>query len=183
MPLFRFVARSIMACSEPDLAICSIRKANHLSNLRWRPDLPRLWTVPKATLADAKTHGTSEPRSYRPRDNLDSIERFASRVRWTPGGSTRGHAAGVGDVEIKDDKRRKVRLSTEDCGMVRTGQWKLVRTGRDIEINQVSDNGPLARSVQLVFNRRGAPREMLQMVDRRCGSIVIGSFRPWKKPR
>ena len=38
--------RSTMAHSEPDLATCSIRATNHLSNLRWRLDLPRLWTVP-----------------------------------------------------------------------------------------------------------------------------------------
>jgi hypothetical protein len=47
MPFFRFVARSTMARSEPDLAIYSIRGTNYLSNLRWRPDLPRLWTVPQ----------------------------------------------------------------------------------------------------------------------------------------
>src|ERR1700676_2307994 len=48
MPFFRFVARSTMARSEPDLAICSIRGENHLSNWRWRPDPTRLWTVPLA---------------------------------------------------------------------------------------------------------------------------------------
>jgi hypothetical protein len=39
-----------MARSEPDFAICLIQGANHLSNLRWRPDPPRLWTVPGITV-------------------------------------------------------------------------------------------------------------------------------------
>ena len=40
MPFFKFVAQSTMARSEPGLAICSIRRTNHLSNWRWRPDPP-----------------------------------------------------------------------------------------------------------------------------------------------
>ena len=98
------------------------------------------------------------------------------------GGSTRGHAAGVGDVEIRDDKPRTVRLSTQDRGMVRAGQWKLRWSGRHIEIDQVVDVGPDARSVRLMFDRSGAPVEMVQLVNRQFGPFVIGSYRPWKDP-
>src|SRR5262249_35874081 len=41
------------------------------------------------------------------------------------GGSTRGRAAGVGDVEVSDDKPRRVNLATGERGAVRAGQWRL----------------------------------------------------------
>jgi hypothetical protein len=98
------------------------------------------------------------------------------------GGSTRGHAAGVGDVEIRDNKPRTVKLSTEDRGTVRAGQWKLRWSGRHIEIDQVADVGPLARSARLMFDRADAPVGMVQMVNREFGPFVIGTYRPWKEP-
>jgi hypothetical protein len=98
------------------------------------------------------------------------------------GGSTRGHAAGVGDVEVRDDRPRTLRLSTGERGVVRAGQWKLRWAGRHVEIDQVADVGPMPRSARLVFNRDGTPRELVQLGYQKFGPLVIGTLRPWKRP-
>ena len=99
-----------------------------------------------------------------------------------PGGSTRGHAAGVGNVEIRDDKPRTVKFATDASGAIRAGQWKLRWAGRHVEIDQVTDVGPDARSVRLMFDRGGAPMQMVQMVHRQFGPFMIGAYQAWKVP-
>ena len=57
-----------------------------------------------------------------------------------------GSAAGVGSVRIPDDK--SFEFDSRGRRIVRAGQWKLCRSGRDIEIEQVmnteGDKGALA---------------------------------------
>jgi hypothetical protein len=99
-------------------------------------------------------------------------------------GSTRGHDAGVSDVDLCDDKPRTVRLSTDERGVVRAGQWKLCWSGRHIEIDQIADVGPTARrSARLEFASDGTPARIVQMVHRAFGPFVISAYRPWKEPR
>jgi hypothetical protein len=99
------------------------------------------------------------------------------------GGSTRGHDAGVSDVDRRDDKPRTVRLSTDDRSVVRAGQWKLRWSGRHIEIDQIPDVGPMVRrSARLEFAPDGTPARMVQMVHRAFGPFVTSAYRPWKEP-
>ena len=99
------------------------------------------------------------------------------------GGSTRGHDAGISDVDLRDDRPRTVRLSTDDRGVVRAVQWKLRWSGRHIEIDQIPDVGPTARrSARLEFAPDGTPVRMVQMVHRAFGPFVRGAYWPWKEP-
>ncbi|MFL5284566.1 MAG: hypothetical protein ACJ8AW_27165 [Rhodopila sp.] len=42
------------------------------------------------------------------------------------GGSSRGFAAGIGDVQIKDPKDRSFEYNTAADAFTRAGQWKLL---------------------------------------------------------
>jgi hypothetical protein len=57
------------------------------------------------------------------------------------GGSSRGFAAGVGDVQVKDEKDRQFQYATGADAYTRAGQWKLMwigkRTRQYVEIEQV----------------------------------------------
>jgi hypothetical protein len=102
-----------------------------------------------------------------------------------PGRSASGFAAGVGNVSLNDDKR-SLDYDSRGRQVVRAGQWKLLRSGRGIEIEQVmADDGDEGRTA-LVEYRDGEPVRMclLTLVSLQIGPICIstGRFKPWKMP-
>jgi len=100
-------------------------------------------------------------------------------VKASMSGNTQGYAAGVGNVRIADDK--SFEFDSRGRHILRAGQWKLCRCGRDIEIEQVMD--AVGEKGALVRYRRGEPTEMLRPVFWRLGFIQIGVLAPWKRPR
>src|SRR4051794_26072756 len=76
------------------------------------------------------------------------------------GGSSRGFAAGVGDLQIKDDTERQFQYSTGSDAYTRAGQWKLMwigkRTRQYIEIEQVmADATDDGRGALICFDTAG----------------------------
>src|ERR1700684_2612353 len=123
MPFFRFVARSIMARAEPDLAICSIRRANHLSNLRWRHDLPRLRTVPQwyarrrnrrgphrrgSSLSNLREHGPTDHGGTDPAPRRHQGDRAAQQmVPWLQSAQRSGTSQPTeysGELDLRADQ-------------------------------------------------------------------------------
>jgi hypothetical protein len=102
-----------------------------------------------------------------------------------PGRSSAGFAAGVGNISFKEDGP-SFSLDSRGRRVVRVGQWKLIRIGSDIEIEQMmADDSDEGRTARIDF-RRGEPVRMCIMVmvafciGRLCFST--GRFRPWKVP-
>jgi hypothetical protein len=100
-------------------------------------------------------------------------------VKASMSGNTQGYAAGVGNVRIPDDK--SFEFDSRGRRILRAGQWKLSRSGRDVEIEQVLDTD--SEKGALVRYRRGEPTEMLRQVQWALGFIRVGANAAWKQPR
>jgi hypothetical protein len=109
------------------------------------------------------------------------------------GGSTRGFAAGVGDIRMKDDRDRQFQYSTGADAYTRAGQWKLMvinkRNRQLVEIEQVmSDMADEGRGALLYFGPGSTPLRMDIRFNRSFRLlwspvvIVIPSWKPWKTP-
>jgi hypothetical protein len=109
------------------------------------------------------------------------------------GGSSRGFAAGVGDVAIKDEKARQFQYATGGDAYTRAGQWKLMwipkRTRQYIEIEQVmSDATDEGRGALLSYQTDGAPIRMDIRFNRSFRLfwspvvIMFPGWKPWKTP-
>jgi hypothetical protein len=109
------------------------------------------------------------------------------------GGSTRGFAAGVGDVEVKSNKDRQFQYNTAANAYTRAGQWKLLvitrRTRTFVEIEQVmSDPTDEGRGALLCYGPDGTPMRMDIRFIRSFRLfwspvvIVIPGWKPWKTP-
>jgi hypothetical protein len=109
------------------------------------------------------------------------------------GTSNRGYAAGMGDVDVKDDKERQFEFSTAKDAYTRAGQWKLLwHANRDrqyIDIEQVmADATDEGRGAQIVYEGDGKPLSMNIRVNRSFRLfwtpvvIIIPGWRPWKTP-
>jgi hypothetical protein len=109
------------------------------------------------------------------------------------GGSSRGFAAGVGDVSVKHDKDRQFRYSTADSAYTRAGQWKLLwipkRTRQFIEIEQVmSDATDEGRGALISYEADGTPIRMDIRFNRAFRLfwsplvLVFPGWKPWKTP-
>jgi hypothetical protein len=94
-------------------------------------------------------------------------------------GKTQGYAAGVGNVRIPDDK--SFEFDSRGRRIVRAGQWKLCRSGRHIEIEQVMDTDGEKGAVVRYHGHE--PTEMLRPVFWQFWFVHIGMLAPWKKPR
>jgi hypothetical protein len=94
-------------------------------------------------------------------------------------GRTQGFAAGVGNVRIPDDM--SFEFDSRGRRIVRAGQWKLCRSGRDIEIEQVMDTE--SEKGVLIRYRQHEPTAMLRQVDWQFGFIRLGAYAYWKQPR
>jgi hypothetical protein len=99
-------------------------------------------------------------------------------VKGSISGNSQGYAAGVGNVRIPDDK--SFEFDSRGRSIVRAGQWKLCRNGRDIEIEQVMDTD--GEKGAMVCYRQREPTEMLRQTFWRFGFIQIGLYAPWKRP-
>jgi hypothetical protein len=102
-----------------------------------------------------------------------------------PGRSASGFAAGVGNISLKDNNR-SFDFDSRGRRVVRAGQWKLMRSGRGIEIEQVmADDGDDGRTALVEF-RQGEPVRMclLTIVEFHIGPLCLatGRFKPWKLP-
>jgi hypothetical protein len=102
-----------------------------------------------------------------------------------PGRSAAGFAAGVGNASFKEDGP-SFSLDSRGRRVVRAGQWKLIRIGGNIEIEQVmADDSDEGRTARVDF-RRGEPVRMclLATVGFAIGPLHVstGRFRPWKVP-
>jgi hypothetical protein len=109
------------------------------------------------------------------------------------GGSKRGFAAGVGDVEVKDDKNRQFQYSTAEDAYTRAGQWKLMwigkRTRQYVEIEQVmseaTDDG---RGALICYEPDGTPIRMDIRFNRSFRLfwspvvVMFPGWKPWKTP-
>ncbi|MGE0226442.1 MAG: hypothetical protein AB7F35_13785 [Acetobacteraceae bacterium] len=109
------------------------------------------------------------------------------------GGSQRGFAAGVGSVNLKDDRDRQFQYSTSADAYTRAGQWKLIwhgrRTAQFIEIEQVmADVTDEGRGARICYSAAGEPLSMDIRVNRSFRLfwspviLVIPGWRPWKTP-
>jgi len=109
------------------------------------------------------------------------------------GGSSRGFAAGVGDVEIRDENDRQFRYSTSDDAYTRAGQWKLMwigkRTRQYVEIEQVmADATDEGRGALICYETNGTPIRMDIRFNRSFRLlwspvvIMFPGWKPWKVP-
>jgi hypothetical protein len=109
------------------------------------------------------------------------------------GGSTRGFAAGVGDVQVKSDKDRQFQYNSADDAYTRAGQWKLMLVGKRgqqfIEIEQVmADATDEGRGALLCFSADGTPQRMDIRVNRSFRLFwspvvfVLPGWKAWKTP-
>jgi hypothetical protein len=102
-----------------------------------------------------------------------------------PGRSTSGSAAGVGNISINDDNF-SFDVDSRGRRVVRAGQWKMIRTGSAIEIEQVmADDGDDGRTARVEFRREEPVRMcLLMMTEVNIGplSFARGRFRHWKMP-
>ncbi len=107
------------------------------------------------------------------------------------GGSTKGFAAGVGDMSIKDEKDRKFEYSTGAEAYTRAGQWKLMwigkRTRQYVEIEQVmSDATDDGRGALICYEADGTPIRMDIRFNRSFSLfwspvvIMFPGWKPWK---
>jgi hypothetical protein len=151
-----------------------------------------------SALADRLVFGDTETFS---RDDARELARlmpaatrwgFLSRLRPDvairaniPGQSTVASAAGVGTGRF-DSGDREISFDSRGRRVVRAGQWKLLREGRTIEIEQVmADDSDDGRTARIVF-RSGEPIRMclLQTREFGIGRLVFeaGVFCRWKEP-
>lgn len=109
------------------------------------------------------------------------------------GGSTKGYAAGVGDVKIKDDKDRTFEYRTSNDVYTRAGQWKMMWIGKRarqyIEIEQVmADAFDEGRGVMIAYDLAGTPLSMDIQYNRAFRilwspvTVVIPGWKSWKTP-
>jgi len=109
------------------------------------------------------------------------------------GGSSRGFAAGFGDVEIKNDKDRQFQYSTAADAYTRAGQWKLLLVGKRsrqyVEIEQVmADATDEGRGALICYAMDGTPLRMDIRFNRSFRLlwspvvIVLPAWKPWKTP-
>jgi hypothetical protein len=109
------------------------------------------------------------------------------------GGSSRGFAAGVGDVRIEPDKPRRFEYTTGSDAYTRAGQWKLMwigkRTRQFVEIEQVmADATDDGRGALICYEADGTPIRLDIRVNRSFRlfwspvMVVIPGWKPWKLP-
>jgi hypothetical protein len=109
------------------------------------------------------------------------------------GGSSRGFAAGVGDVQIKDGKDRQFQYATGEDSYTRAGQWKLMwigkRTRQYVEIEQVmSDATEDGRGALIGYDQDGTPLRMDIRFNRSFRLfwspvvVMFPGWKPWKTP-
>jgi hypothetical protein len=151
-------------------------------------------TVDRLIYGDENTFGADDARLL-----LDALPRKPSP--WIQlgvagkmsGGSSRGFAAGVGDVRIKDGKDRHFEYSTGADAYTRTGQWKLMwigkRASQFVEIEQVmSDATDDGRGALICYEPDGTPTRMDIRVNRSFRLfwspvvIMFPGWKPWKTP-
>lgn len=132
-------------------------------------------------------------------EELDSLMPRLSRCRaflsrWLPHLSAEFHASGlpysgsspgIGNIEIGDGTI-SVEYDSQGNQNVRAGQWKLSRSGRNIDIEQMmSDDTDDRRKARLIFRgSRPARLQLLMQTDFVLGgvSFSIGVLKPWKTP-
>lgn len=101
----------------------------------------------------------------------------------TVGKSAQGFAAGVGNASIREEGGS---FEFDSRGAARVGQWKLRRTWRSIEIEQMaSDESDEGRSALVRFSVRWMPLSMDILVQKEISlapfcSVVFGRYVPWK---
>jgi hypothetical protein len=143
-----------------------------------------------AAVVDRLIYGqdtTFDPEDARTLDRLlpDGVRvGFLSRfihlnIKGRISGSTRGYATGVGDVRVPDDK--SFEFDSHGRRTLRAGQWKLCRSGRDIEISQMMDTE--GETDVLIRFRQQEPVAILRQVFRRFGFIHFGVYSHWKQPQ
>lgn len=151
-------------------------------------------TVDRLIYGDDTTFSAEDARLL-----LDALPR--KRTPWLQlgivgkmsGGSTRGFAAGVGDMQIKNDKDRQFQYHTASSAYTRAGQWKLLlidkRSRRFVEIEQVmSDATDEGRGALIIYGSDGTPMRMDIRFNRSFRVlwspvvIVLPTWRPWKTP-
>ncbi|HEX3576844.1 MAG TPA: hypothetical protein VHU42_19765 [Rhodopila sp.] len=109
------------------------------------------------------------------------------------GGSTKGYAAGVGDVRLKDDKDRRFEYTTGGDAYTRAGQWKLMWIGKRarqyVEIEQVmADATDDGRGALISYEPDGTPIRMDIRFNRSFRLfwspvvIMFPGWKPWKTP-
>ena len=109
------------------------------------------------------------------------------------GGSSRGFAAGIGDVRLDDDKKRQFQYSTSEDAYTRAGQWKLMwigkRTRQYVEIEQVmSDATDDGRGALICYEMDGTPIRMDIRFNRSFRLfwspvvVMFPGWKPWKTP-
>jgi hypothetical protein len=109
------------------------------------------------------------------------------------GGSSRGFAAGVGDVQLKDEKDRQFQYTSSSSAYTRAGQWKLMwigkRTRQYVEIEQVmADATDDGRGALISYEANGAPIRMDIRFNRSFRLfwspvvIMFPGWKPWKTP-
>jgi len=109
------------------------------------------------------------------------------------GGSSRGFAAGVGDVSIKDNKDRQFQYNSANDSYTRAGQWKLMWIGKRarqyVEIEQVmADATEEGRGALICYEADGTPVRMDLRFNRSFRLfwspvvVVIPGWKPWKTP-
>lgn len=104
------------------------------------------------------------------------------------GGSSRGFAAGVGDVSIKDGKDRQFQYNSGGDAYTRAGQWKLMWIGKRarqyVEIEQVmADATDDGRGALVCYESDGTPVRMdirFNRSFRLFWSPVVLMFPGWK---
>lgn len=109
------------------------------------------------------------------------------------GGSTRGFAAGVGDLDVKNEKDRQFQYHSAAAAYTRAGQWKLMLVGKRgrlyVEIEQVmSDVADEGRGALIIYATDGTPTRMDIRFNRSFRLfwspvlVVIPAWKPWKTP-
>ncbi len=146
-------------------------------------------TVDRLIYADEATFSAADARLL-----LDALPRRAAP--WIQlgvagkmsGGSSRGFAAGVGDVQVKDEKDRQFQYSIGGDGYTRVGQWKLMWIGKRsrqfVEIEQVmADATDEGRGALICYKLDGTPTHMdirFNRSFRLFWSPVVVMFPGWK---
>lgn len=109
------------------------------------------------------------------------------------GGSTKGFAAGVGDVRIKDGKDRQFQYISGGDAYTRAGQWKLMwirKSNRQfVEIEQVmADATDEGRAALICYEPNGTPIRMDIRFNRSFRLfwspvvVMFPGWKPWKTP-
>ena len=153
-----------------------------------------------AAAADRLIYGDDE--TFNPDDArilLDALPR--KRSPWIQlgvagrmsGGSTKGFAAGVGDVSVKNEQDRQFQYHSGDDAYTRAGQWKMMwigkRTRQFVEIEQVmADPTDDGRGALICYESSGSPIRMDIRFNRSFRLfwspvvIMLPGWKPWKVP-